>query len=163
MLRNPAELLFGAFLIYYFRLLERHTGSKKFGAFALATTGISYCLQLAVSKVAGLTKPLPSGPYPFIFACFVQFFFQVPALSKFTVLGWRLSDKVGRPGIQQANSRSSSCNVCCCSVACVGVVDPCFCVRRRHAACMQHACMDMLCIRVCAAAGRSAITCIWWR
>lgn len=108
-LRNPAELLFGALLLYYFRLLERQTGSNKFGAFAFVSTGLSYSLQLALSKLGGtFSRPLPSGPYGLIFACLVQFFCTVPASSKFTVLGWRLSDKVWLhdPGITHMAMRT---------------------------------------------------------
>ena len=99
--RSPAELVFGTFLIYYFRLLERQNGSAKFGSFALLSTGVSLALQLAFTALLrrqagppGWTVELASGPYGLIFACFVQFFCQVPACSKFSVLGCRLSDKV---------------------------------------------------------------------
>lgn len=32
--RSPGELLFGAMLLYYFRVLERQTGSRKYGSYA---------------------------------------------------------------------------------------------------------------------------------
>ncbi|GFR45426.1 hypothetical protein Agub_g6805, partial [Astrephomene gubernaculifera] len=93
--RSPAELFFGALVMYYFRILERESGSPKFGAFAATTTGLAAALQWAAGRSGLLRLAAPaSGPYGFLFACFVQYFFQVPPASKMSVLGWRLSDKV---------------------------------------------------------------------
>ncbi|KXZ43540.1 hypothetical protein GPECTOR_87g402 [Gonium pectorale] len=80
--------------MYYFRILERESGSRKFGAFAAVSTGLAAALQWAATHSGGRLPACPSGPYGFIFACFVQYFFQVPPASKMVVLGWRLSDKV---------------------------------------------------------------------
>ncbi|KAG2426691.1 hypothetical protein HYH02_014731 [Chlamydomonas schloesseri] len=93
--RSPAELLFGTLVLYYFRVLERESGSNKFGAFAAASTGISALLQWLATRSGLAVSGLPSGPYGLIFAAFVQYFFQVPASNKVVVWpGWRLSDKV---------------------------------------------------------------------
>ncbi|PNH04846.1 hypothetical protein TSOC_008994 [Tetrabaena socialis] len=96
--RSPAELLFGALVMYYFRVLERQSGSGKFGAFAAASTGLSAALQWAASAAAsraGLSlPPPPSGPYGLLFACFVQYWVLVPPSARVAVLGWRLSDKL---------------------------------------------------------------------
>jgi len=37
----------------------------------------------------------PAGPYGFIFASFVQYFFDFPSTSHF---GWKFSNKVGERG-----------------------------------------------------------------
>ncbi|KAG2489179.1 hypothetical protein HYH03_012405 [Edaphochlamys debaryana] len=91
---SPAELLFGTLVMYYFRLLERESGSAKFGAFAAASTGIAALLQWALGRAGAALPATPSGPYALLFACFVQYACQVPPASKMVVMGWRLSDKV---------------------------------------------------------------------
>ncbi|GLC36343.1 hypothetical protein PLESTB_000771900 [Pleodorina starrii] len=92
--RSPAELLFGTLVLYYFRLLERESGPSKFGAFAAVSASLAAALQWAAQRSGLGLPPCPSGPYGLIFACFVQYYFQVPASNKMVVLGWRLSDKV---------------------------------------------------------------------
>ncbi len=92
---TPGDLLFGSFLLYYFRVLERQIGSSKYGAFVCVAVSVSWAVQRGVAAGAAPGLQLPSGPYGLIFASFVQFFATVPALSKFNLLGWTLSDKVG--------------------------------------------------------------------
>ncbi len=61
-------------------------------------TGLSGALQWAAAK-AGVhaAGDIPSGPYGFIFACLVQYYFAVPPSSKmFLYGGWWLTDKVGQ-------------------------------------------------------------------
>lgn len=63
-------------------------------------TGLSGALQWAAAK-AGVQAAgdIPSGPYGFIFACLVQYYFAVPPSSKmFLYGGWWLTDKVGVDG-----------------------------------------------------------------
>ncbi len=112
---GPAELLFGTFLLYHFRILERQSGSARYGAFVTVVSALAWALQVlgasrrggpltalrgAGADSAGAEVGYPGGPYGLIFASFVQFFYNVPPLSKFTVLGWRLNDKV-RQGLDQ--------------------------------------------------------------
>ncbi|GLI63638.1 hypothetical protein VaNZ11_006667 [Volvox africanus] len=92
--RSPAELLFGTLLIYCFRVLERELGPNKFGTFAAISISLAAAMQWAVQHSGLGLPPCPSGPYGLIFACFVQYYFQVPASNKLLVLGWRLSDKL---------------------------------------------------------------------
>jgi hypothetical protein len=90
--RHPVELIFGAGLLYYFRLFERQLGSSKYGGFAVATLAFSFLGQLAVSSFFSL--PLTSGPYSLIYANFVTFALDVPPVQSFSVLGRRVTDKV---------------------------------------------------------------------
>ena len=91
--RNTGEMFFGAGLLYYFRVLERQTGSAKFGAYTTVVATLSYGLQTAMQIAYGF-KNIPSGPYGFIFASFLQFIFDIPPSRKFTLFGIPLSDKV---------------------------------------------------------------------
>ncbi len=42
--------------------------------------------------------PIPGGPFALIFAHYAHFLVSVPPSAKFTLFGWRLSDKVRRRG-----------------------------------------------------------------
>jgi hypothetical protein len=80
---------------YYFRVLERQTGSTKFGSFAATVTGMSYALQLLLGSILQMKVPWAPGPLPLVFASFVPFLLDIPATSDFTVLGYKMTDKVG--------------------------------------------------------------------
>lgn len=88
---HPGELLFGVGLLYYFRLLERQMGTAKFGGRLLATTGLSCLLRLAAGQLFRWHHA--SGPYGFLFSCFVPFALNVPPLHRFQLFGLRLTDK----------------------------------------------------------------------
>lgn len=85
------------------RVFERQWGSKKYGAYALAVTGLSYALQLSLGRLAALSSgtaggaassgAMPSGPMPIIFASFVPFLLSVPPTSSFSLLGLSMTDK----------------------------------------------------------------------
>lgn len=90
---SPGELLFGCLLLYYFRVLERQQGSRKFGSYAAVVTGMSYALQLGISTLMQSRSPLPPAPLPLVFAGFVPFLLDIPPTSQFTVLGYKMSDK----------------------------------------------------------------------
>jgi hypothetical protein len=92
--RTQGELLFGCILLYHFRVHERQHGSSKYGACVCAITGIAYILQLALTKVLGSSTQLSTGPFAIIFAGIIQFAMDIPATSRFTVLGIRMNDKV---------------------------------------------------------------------
>ncbi|PRP78619.1 hypothetical protein PROFUN_13472 [Planoprotostelium fungivorum] len=90
---GAGELLFGFILIYTFRMFERHMGTRKFGMFILASTGIYSSLQLALYVIAKSVS-LPSGPYPFIFACMSLYISEIPPTYKFKLCGIPASDKL---------------------------------------------------------------------
>ncbi|KAL6059273.1 Rhomboid-like protein 20 [Balamuthia mandrillaris] len=91
---NPGELLLGLILIYYFRLFERQMGSSKFGAFVVLSTFISFLLELSYLVLFGrINSPYISGPYGFIFACVVLFYYYVPVSSSFPFFGVTMTDK----------------------------------------------------------------------
>lgn len=79
---------------YYFRVLERQAGTAKFAAFAAGVTGVASIIQALLLRALPSEVSTPLGPYGYIFACLVQFYLNIPASSKFTVAGFRLSDKV---------------------------------------------------------------------
>lgn len=92
-MKTPGELLFSVFLLYSFRVLERHSGTAKFGAFVALSTGISSVLQHTMHRIFRLHAQPATGPYGLIFACVLQFMFIIPASRKFTAGAWRFSDK----------------------------------------------------------------------
>lgn len=94
-LRFPGELLFGCLLLYYFRVLERQQGSGKYGSYAAVVTGMSYALQLGIGRLVDSSAPLPPAPLPLVFASVLPFLLDIPPASHFTVMGYKMSDKVG--------------------------------------------------------------------
>jgi len=91
--KHPGELLFGALLTYYFRLLERQMGISKYSAYALISYVIGYAFEAGFSATAA-HRTCASGLYPLIFANMVAFFLEVPSLQRFSVTGFSLSDKI---------------------------------------------------------------------
>lgn len=92
---SSPELIFGAALLYYFRVFERQIGSNKYAVFIVFSMAVSLLLQilsLGYLKDPSL-NPLTSGPYGLIFASYVPFFFDIPISTKFRIFGLRLSDK----------------------------------------------------------------------
>ncbi|EPS66423.1 hypothetical protein M569_08353 [Genlisea aurea] len=89
------ELVFGTYLMYYFRVFERQIGSNKYTVFALFSFTVSLLLQvltLWLLKVPSMNI-LTSGPYGLIFSSFVPFYFDIPISTRFRVLSLNLSDK----------------------------------------------------------------------
>jgi hypothetical protein len=66
----------------------------KYGSFAATVTGMSYALQLLLGSVLQVKAPWAPGPLPLVFASFVPFLLDIPATSDFTVLGYKMTDKV---------------------------------------------------------------------
>jgi membrane associated rhomboid family serine protease len=92
---STTELLFGLYLLYYFRLFERQIGSNKFTVFILFSGSVSSALEVVALMLLKGSKfnVLASGPYSLIFALFVPFYFDVPITSRFRIFGVNLSDK----------------------------------------------------------------------
>ncbi|KAL6985094.1 Rhomboid-like protein 20 [Sarracenia purpurea var. burkii] len=92
---STPELIFGLYLLYYFRVFERQIGSNKYSVFVLFSIIVS--LLLEVLALALLKDPtfngLTSGPYGVIFSSFVPFFLDIPVSTRFRVFGLRFSDK----------------------------------------------------------------------
>ncbi|XP_050245250.1 rhomboid-like protein 20 [Quercus robur] len=92
---STPELLFGLYLLYYFRVFERQIGSNKYSVFILFS--IIASLLFEVLALALLKDPavnlVTSGPYGLIFASFVPFFLDIPVSTWFRVFGVRFSDK----------------------------------------------------------------------
>ncbi|KAL5546625.1 hypothetical protein UlMin_006312 [Ulmus minor] len=92
---STPELLFGLYLLYYFRVFERQIGSNKYSVFILFSVTASVLLEILA--LALLKDPaanlITSGPYGLIFASFVPFFFDIPVSTRFRVFGVHFSDK----------------------------------------------------------------------
>ncbi|KAH9621647.1 hypothetical protein KSS87_003125 [Heliosperma pusillum] len=112
---STPELMFGLFLLYYFRVFERQIGSNKYSVFILFSFAVSVLEESVI--LAFLKEILPgqlssyslskhisqdpkdpsysitSGPYGLIFSSFVQFFFDIPVSTRFRVFGLSFSDK----------------------------------------------------------------------
>ncbi|KAF6266496.1 hypothetical protein COO60DRAFT_1697105 [Scenedesmus sp. NREL 46B-D3] len=91
--RSPGELLFGCFLLYYFRVLERQLGSRQYGSYAAVVTGLSCALQLGATGLLQWKAPLAPAPLQLVLASFVPFLTNIPPTSFFSVLGYKMSDK----------------------------------------------------------------------
>ncbi|XP_047947900.1 rhomboid-like protein 20 [Salvia hispanica] len=92
---STPELLFGIYLLYYFRVFERQIGSNKYTVFIIFSIAISVLLEvfaLLLLKDPSLNI-LTSGPYSLIFSSFVPFFFDIPVSTRFHVLNLKFSDK----------------------------------------------------------------------
>jgi hypothetical protein len=90
--RSNSEMLFGSIIGYHLRLFERLYGTSKFATFALVTTALTTALQLAW---LGLNKSVAApGPYGFIYATLVQYYFEVPATFYVNIFGIPFSDKM---------------------------------------------------------------------
>ncbi|GAV90159.1 UBA domain-containing protein/Rhomboid domain-containing protein [Cephalotus follicularis] len=92
---STPELMFGVYLLYYFRVFERQIGSNKYSVFILFSVIVSLLLELlAVSLLKDPSVNLLTfGPYGLIFASFVPFYFDIPVSTMFRVFGVRFSDK----------------------------------------------------------------------
>lgn len=92
---STPELIFGGYLLYYFRVFERQIGSNKYSVFVLFSVLVSSVLQLFGQ--AFLNDPtlsvLASGPYGLIFSSFVPFYFDIPVSTRFRVSSLTFSDK----------------------------------------------------------------------
>ncbi|PSS01036.1 Rhomboid-like protein [Actinidia chinensis var. chinensis] len=92
---STPELIFGLYLMYYFRVFERQIGSNKYSVFVLFSVIVSLLFQvlaLALLKDPNLSA-LTSGPYGVIFSSFVPFYLDIPVSTRFRVFGLRFSDK----------------------------------------------------------------------
>ncbi|XP_058078813.1 rhomboid-like protein 20 isoform X2 [Magnolia sinica] len=92
---STPELIFGLYLLYYFRVFERQIGSNKYSVFilfSLIVTSLFEFLALALLKDPTLSI-LASGPYGLIFSSFVPFYFDIPVTTRFRIFGFRFSDK----------------------------------------------------------------------
>jgi len=91
---SPAETLFGVFLMYYFRLFERQMGSMKFGGFTFIVWLVSTLTEISYYVLFPSKNYVSSGPYNFIFACFVLFYFDIPSTYRFKICGINANDKL---------------------------------------------------------------------
>ncbi|KAG8052695.1 hypothetical protein GUJ93_ZPchr0001g32940 [Zizania palustris] len=94
--QSTLELIFGLYLLYYFRVFERQIGSNKYSVFSLFTISVSLVLEilsLVLLKDTNYVSALASGPYGIIFASFIPFFLDIPVTSRFHIFGVNFSDK----------------------------------------------------------------------
>ncbi|WOK96785.1 rhomboid-like protein 20 [Canna indica] len=91
---STPEMIFGLYLLYYFRVFERQIGSNKHTVFILFSLILSLLLEvLALAYLKDPMTKLASGPYGLIFAAFVPFFLDIPVSSRFRIFGINLTDK----------------------------------------------------------------------
>jgi membrane associated rhomboid family serine protease len=95
---STPELLFGLYLVYFFRVFERQIGSNKYLFFVIFSSVVSTLLEVVAltllrdpTALTGIS--LAPGPYGLIFASFVPFFFDIPISTRFKIFGARFSDK----------------------------------------------------------------------
>ncbi|KAJ6852413.1 rhomboid-like protein 20 [Iris pallida] len=91
---STPELMFGLYLIYYFRLFERQIGSNKYSVFVLFSLTTSLLFEVvALAFLKDPTTALASGPYGLIFASFIPFYLDIPVSSRFHMFGIHFTDK----------------------------------------------------------------------
>lgn len=92
---STPELMFGLYLLYYFRVFERQIGSNKYSVFIMFSVIVSLLLEAFALMLFKdpLLGSLTSGPYGLIFSSFIPFFFDIPVSTRFRVSGIHFSDK----------------------------------------------------------------------
>ncbi|CAN6443355.1 unnamed protein product [Victoria cruziana] len=91
---STPELMFGIYLLYYFRVFERQIGSNKYSVFTLFSLLVTTLFEtISLGLLKGPFSTLASGPYAVIFASFVPFHFDIPVSTQFRVFGFPFSDK----------------------------------------------------------------------
>ncbi|KAK9725998.1 hypothetical protein RND81_05G183200 [Saponaria officinalis] len=91
---STPELMFGLFLLYYFRVFERQIGSNKYSVFILFSFFVTFLQESVILALLKDPKStITAGPYSLIFSSFVPFFFDIPATTRFRVFGLQFSDK----------------------------------------------------------------------
>ncbi|KAL1291745.1 rhomboid-like protein 20 isoform X1 [Arachis duranensis] len=102
---STPEMMFGLYLLYYFRVFERQIGSNKYSVFivfSVLTSLLFEVISLALLRdpAAKLVTP---GPYGLIFASYVPFFLDIPVSTRIRVFGIPFSDKsfIYLAGLQQ--------------------------------------------------------------
>ncbi|GLJ48421.1 hypothetical protein SUGI_1022070 [Cryptomeria japonica] len=92
---STPELVFGLYLLYYFRVFERQIGSNKYSVFVLFSIIFTTCFELIALVVFKdpTSSVLASGPYGLIFSSFIPFYFDIPVSTWFRIFGFRFSNK----------------------------------------------------------------------
>ncbi|KAL6530565.1 Rhomboid-like protein 20 [Orobanche minor] len=92
---STPELIFGIYLLYYFRVFERQIGPNKYTVFILFSVIVSLLFEVLAQWL--LKDPslsiLTSGPYGLIFSSFIPFYFDIPVSTRFRVFSLNFSDK----------------------------------------------------------------------
>jgi len=76
---DPKNAILSLFLLYFFRVLERRTGSLKYSSNLALGWTIGVSLELLLCPFAGV--PLPPGPLALLIPLFVPFFLHIPLIS----------------------------------------------------------------------------------
>ncbi|KAF8043673.1 hypothetical protein BT93_A1862 [Corymbia citriodora subsp. variegata] len=91
---STPELMFGLYMLYYFRVFERQIGSNKYSVFILFSSITSIlCEVLALALLKDSSLKFTAGPYGLIFASFIPFYLDIPVSTKVRVFGVQFSDK----------------------------------------------------------------------
>lgn len=91
---STPELMFGLYMLYYFRVFERQIGSNKYSVFILFSSMTSIiCEVLALALLKDTSLKFTPGPYGLIFASFIPFYLDIPVSTKIRVFGVQFSDK----------------------------------------------------------------------
>lgn len=92
---STPEMMFGLYLLYYFRVFERQIGSNKYSVFILFSVivaSVFEVLALVLLKDPTISTLAP-GPYALIFASFIPFYFDIPVSTRFRIFGFPFTDK----------------------------------------------------------------------
>ncbi|KAL6523297.1 Rhomboid-like protein 20 [Orobanche gracilis] len=90
---STPELIFGIYLLYYFRVFERQIGSNKYTVFIMFSVIVSLLFEVLAQWLLKDPSILTSGPYGLIFSSFIPFYFDIPISTRFRVFNLNFSDK----------------------------------------------------------------------
>ncbi|KAK4761420.1 hypothetical protein SAY87_029304 [Trapa incisa] len=91
---STPELMFGLYLLYYFRVFERQIGSNKYSVFIAFSMLFSIFLEvIALALLKDSSAKFTSGPYGLVFASFIPFYFDIPVSTRFRVFGIPFTNK----------------------------------------------------------------------
>ncbi|KAL2895860.1 Rhomboid-like protein 20 [Bienertia sinuspersici] len=91
---STPEMMFGLYLLYYFRVFERQIGSNKYSVFILFSLTVSLFIgSIVLALLKDPSALITAGPYGLIFSSFVPFFFDIPVSTRFRVFSFHFSDK----------------------------------------------------------------------
>ncbi|KAK4537391.1 hypothetical protein CDCA_CDCA12G3416 [Cyanidium caldarium] len=89
--RYPAELAFGALLMYHFSFLERQMGTRKFIPFAVFATVVTQTLQVLYGRLWRGYAYTKCGPYGLLFACITLQSYLTPCVYRAGVGSYKMS------------------------------------------------------------------------
>uniref|UniRef100_A0A7S0VNB2 UBA domain-containing protein n=1 Tax=Polytomella parva TaxID=51329 RepID=A0A7S0VNB2_9CHLO len=91
-LKSISEIFLSSILIYTSRKLERNYGPNKYFSMLLITLLIASGLEHIVKRFMS-NSHLNLGPFPFLGICFYLYYYDIPGIHDYHILGIKLNNK----------------------------------------------------------------------